>query len=71
MQGVPGQIPGVRRSLSEVGIFAVAAGAGADTGEPEEVCHADMEERTGGNAVKQMLGGKVCMMKIFWERENE
>ena len=23
------------------------------------------------DAVKQMLGGKVCMMKIFWEMENE
>ena len=49
---MPGQIPGVRGSLQEGGIFAVAAGAGADPGEPEEVCHADLEERTGGNEIK-------------------
>ena len=54
MQGVPGQIPGVRRSLQESGIFAVAEGAGADQGEPEEVCHADLGERTGENAVNDL-----------------
>ena len=48
----------------------MAAGDGADSGEQEEVCHADLEERTGGNAVKRMLGGKVCMMKILWETEK-
>ena len=67
---MPGQIPGVRGSLPEGGIFAVAAGAGANQGEPEEVCYADLEERRGWDAVKQMLGGKVCMMKIFWETEK-
>ena len=33
----------------------MAERAGADTGEPEEVCHADLEERTGGNAVNEVV----------------
>ena len=52
---MPGQIPGVRGSLQESGIFAVAAGTGTDSGEQEEVCHADLEERTGGNAVNEVV----------------